>query len=180
MRILCISGSLRAESSNARLLRAAAGLAPPGIGLQTFDGLGDLPHFNPDLDGDAPPEPVQAFRALLQSIDGLLISSPEYAHGVPGTLKNALDWVVSSGELVGIPVLLVTASPGGGALAHAALVEILGVMTADVLAVSFATPLARAHVGADGSVSDARLEAQLRAGLDALAEAARRHARDRP
>ncbi|MGZ6140460.1 MAG: NADPH-dependent FMN reductase, partial [Myxococcaceae bacterium] len=85
MRILGISGSLRAESSNARLLRAAAGLVPPGVALVTFQGLGDLPHFNPDLDGDLPPEPVGAFRALLGSVDGLLISSPEYAHGVPGT-----------------------------------------------------------------------------------------------
>ncbi|MGZ6028656.1 MAG: NADPH-dependent FMN reductase [Myxococcaceae bacterium] len=180
MRILGISGSLRAESSNARLLRAAAGLVPPGVALVTFQGLGDLPHFNPDLDGDLPPEPVRAFRALLGSVDGLLISSPEYAHGVPGTLKNALDWVVSSGELVGLPVLLVTASPGGGALAHAALVETLAVMTADVLGASFATPLARAHVRPDGALTEPGLEAQLRAALEALVEAAGRHARARP
>jgi NAD(P)H-dependent FMN reductase len=179
MRILCISGSLRAESSNARLLRAAARRVPPDVALQTFEGLGDLPHFNPDLDGDAPPEPVRAFRALLGSVDGLLISSPEYAHGVPGTLKNALDWVVSSGELVGLPVLLVTASPGGGALAHAALVETLVVMTADVLGESFATPLARAHVRPDGALTEPGLEAQLRAALEALVEAARRHAHAR-
>ncbi|MGZ6079669.1 MAG: NADPH-dependent FMN reductase [Myxococcaceae bacterium] len=180
MRILGISGSLRAESSNARLLRAAAGLVPPGVALVTFQGLGDLPHFNPDLDGDLPPGPVRAFRALLGSVDGLLISSPEYAHGVPGTLKNALDWVVSSGELVGLPVLLVTASPGGGALAHAALVETLAVMTADVLGGSFATPLARAHVRPEGALTDPGLKAQLRAALEALVEAAGRHARARP
>jgi NAD(P)H-dependent FMN reductase len=122
---------------------------------------------------------VRAFRALLGSVDGLLISSPEYAHGVPGTLKNALDWVVSSGEPVGLPVLLMTASPGGGALAHAALVETLSVMTADVLGESFATPLARAHVRPDGALTEPRLEAQLRAALDALVEAARRHAHAR-
>lgn len=179
MRILCISGSLRAESSNARLLRAAARLVPPGAVLQTFERLADLPHFNPDLDGDLPPETVRAFRALLGSVDGLLISSPEYAHGVPGTLKNALDWVVSSGELVGLPVLLVTASPGGGVLAHAALVETLSVMTADVLGESFATPLARAHVRPDGALTEPGLEAQLRAALEALVEAAQRHARAR-
>lgn len=176
MRILGISGSLRAESSNARLLRAAARLLPPGVALVTFQGLGDLRHFNPDLDGDLPPEPVHAFRALLGSVDGLLISSPEYAHGVPGTLKNALDWVVSSGELVGLPVLLVTASPGGGALAHAALVETLAVMTAEVLGGSFSTPLARAHVRPDGALTEPGLEAQLRA----LVEATGRHARARP
>lgn len=179
MRIVCISGSLRADSSNVRVLRAAARLVPPDVALETFDGLGGLPHFNPDLDGDEPPAPVRELRARLASADGLLLSSPEYAHGVPGTLKNALDWVVSSGELVGVPVLLVTASPGGGALAHASLAQTLGVMSAEVLAASFATPLARAHVRPDGAVTELRLEAQLRAGLDALVQAARRRAHAR-
>src|SRR5512134_528071 len=116
MKILALSGSLRAGSSNARLLRAAAAVAPPGMAFTFYEALGSLPHFNPDLDGEGatPPPAVAAFRRALGAADGVVISSPEYAHGVPGSLKNALDWLVSSGELTDKPLALLTASPGGG------------------------------------------------------------------
>ncbi|MBC8160239.1 MAG: NAD(P)H-dependent oxidoreductase [Roseiflexaceae bacterium] len=134
MHILAISGSLRATSSNTTLLKAAAALAPAGVAIALYDRLGDLPHFNPDLDdierGIAPPA-VLAFRALLNQADGVLICSPEYAHGVPGTLKNALDWVVSSGELLGKPVALLKASRA--TYAHAALKETLSVILAQIV-----------------------------------------------
>src|SRR5690349_21363282 len=104
MRILAISGSLREGSSNTAVLQAAAALAPLGVEIILYDGLGRLPHFNPDLDGENAVAPVAEWRARLQSADGVLISSPEYAHGVPGSLKNALDWVVGSGEFVNKPV----------------------------------------------------------------------------
>ena len=97
MKILAISGSLRRVSSNSTLLRAATLLAPEGMEITLFEGLGGLPHFNPDLEGTEPPS-VPDFRARLQAADGVLICSPEYAHGVPGVLKNALDWVVGSGR----------------------------------------------------------------------------------
>jgi NAD(P)H-dependent FMN reductase len=92
MRILAISGSLRAASSNTAVLQAAIELAPPDVEIVRCDGLSELPHFNPDLDDANAPAPVANWRAQLKAADGVLISSPEYAHGVPGSLKNALDW----------------------------------------------------------------------------------------
>jgi chromate reductase len=130
MAIVGISGSLRKHSSNAALLRAAARVAPAGVQVAMYDGLDDLPPFNPDLDeeGAVPPAPVAALRSLLIDADAVLISSPEYAHGVPGILKNMLDWLVSTGELVGKPVALLNASPVGGSYAQAALLETLRTM----------------------------------------------------
>ena len=103
MRILGISGSLRASSSNTALLQAAAVLAPEGITITLYDGLSQLPQFNPDLDDETVRRPCNDWRASLRAADGVVFSTPEYAHGVPGALKNALDWVVGSGELVDKP-----------------------------------------------------------------------------
>ena len=94
-KILAISGSLRAGSSNTALLRAAQALAPAGATVELYAGLAELPHFNPDLEGHEP-DSVHALRASLRAADAVLFSSPEYAHGVPGSLKNMLDWVVGS------------------------------------------------------------------------------------
>ncbi len=111
MKIVAISGSLRAVSSNTAQLRAMIALAPPEMEITPYERLGDLPHFNPDLDveGATPPAPVSDLRARLLLADAVVISTPEYAHGVPGALKNALDWLVSDGGLVGKPVVLLTA-----------------------------------------------------------------------
>ncbi|HSC48572.1 MAG TPA: NADPH-dependent FMN reductase [Gammaproteobacteria bacterium] len=126
-RLLAISGSLRADSTNTALLRAAAAAAPPGIEIEIYAGLGELPPFNPDLDGDTALA-VRAFRAKVLAADGLIIASPEYAHGVPGALKNALDWAVSWEEFPGKPVALWHTSPYGEH-AKAALAEILKTMS---------------------------------------------------
>ena len=130
MKIVGISGSLRKHSSNSLLLRAVARIDTPGVELTIYDGLGELPPFNPDLDevGSEPPGAVARLRNLLIQADAVLISSPEYAHGVPGVLKNMLDWLVSTGELVGKPVALLNASPSGGMYAHASLRETLQTM----------------------------------------------------
>ena len=130
MKIIAICGSLRAQSSNRALLQAAVKLAPEGIEVTIYEGLATLPHFNPDDDeeGATPPPPVAELRSLLAAADGILISSPEYAHGVPGSLKNALDWLVSDGALVDKPVALISASPVGGQYAQASLVETLTTM----------------------------------------------------
>ncbi len=130
MKIIAICGSLRAQSSNRALLRAAAKLAPEGMEITIYEGLAGLPHFNPDDDeeGGTPPPAVAELRSLLAAADGILISSPEYAHGVPGALKNALDWLVSDGALVDKPIALISASPVGGQYAQASLVETLTIM----------------------------------------------------
>jgi len=170
MKIVAISGSLRAGSSNAALLRAGAALAPEGMELVFYEALGSLPHFNPDLDGGDPPRAVRKFRALLGGADGVVISSPEYAHGIPGSLKNALDWVVSSGELFGKPVVLVNASPSGGERVQAALTQTLSVMDAQVLVeASLRAPFVRKQLDDQGKISDPHLARTLRASLEALA-----------
>ena len=111
MRLLALCGSLRAVSSNGSALLAAARLVPAGVEVVPYQGLGALPHFNPDLDHEDPPASVVALRQAIGASDGLMISSPEYAHGVPGTLKNALDWLVASLEFADTPTLLINTSP---------------------------------------------------------------------
>jgi chromate reductase len=174
MNIVAICGSLRARSSNLGMLHAVARLAPEGMNVSIWDGLGGLPHFNPDLDGDGdlPLPPVQAFRDLLIAGDGIVISSPEYAHGVPGALKNALDWVVSTGELVGIPVLLINAAPAGGEFAQASLVETLSVMNWNLLReASLLAPFVMRKLDAEGNVNDDETASAIRAALESLARA---------
>src|SRR5262249_13423470 len=133
MRILAISGSLRAKTLNTEVLRYAARVAPRGTIITLCDPLDRLPHFNPDLDTcPAVSAAVTTFRNQLNSAAAVVICSPEYAHGVPGTLKNALDWVVGSGELVNKPVAVWNISPRS-THAHASLTDILRTMSADVL-----------------------------------------------
>lgn len=111
MKIAAISGSLRAGSSNTAVLRAAARLAPASVEVILFEEIADLPFFNPDLDRDDVPAPVRAMRELIGRVDGLLISSPEYARGIAGVLKNALDRLVGSHEFPSKPVALINTSP---------------------------------------------------------------------
>ena len=86
MDILAISGSLRADSTNTRLLRAAAELTPPGVSITFYDGLDTLPFFSPERDKEPVSEPVQTLRSMLQQADAVLICTPEYIHGMPGAL----------------------------------------------------------------------------------------------
>jgi NAD(P)H-dependent FMN reductase len=111
MKVLAISGSLQLRSSNSQLIREASARELMHVDVHPFTQLAELPHFNPDLDGDSPPGSVIALRTLAREADALLIASPEYAHEMPGSLKNALDWLVSSGELYGKPAALLCASP---------------------------------------------------------------------
>jgi NAD(P)H-dependent FMN reductase len=89
-----------------------------------YDGLAALPHFSRDLDVEPLPSSVAVLRAQTAAFDALAISTPEYAHGIPGSLKNALDWLVSSTEPLGKPALLASASPSGAAFAHSHLLEV--------------------------------------------------------
>ena len=99
MRILAICGSLQANSGNLTLLRAAAASAPAGVEVVVGDLLRGLPHFNPELEAEGAPEAVAAWRRAIAESDALLIATPEYAHSLPGVLKNAIDWTIPSGEL---------------------------------------------------------------------------------
>lgn len=159
-RILAISGSLRSQSSNTMLLRAAALLAPEDVSITLYDGLGDLPHFNPDLEG-VEERGVLDFRRRLQESDAVLISSPEYAHGVPGVLKNALDWIVGSGELVDKPVGLINASPQSNH-AYASLTETITVMSARLVKNACVTlPFWKKTLDAEGIASHPEISALL-------------------
>ncbi len=173
MRILAVSGSLRAGSSNLALLRAAAAVAPEGMELVFYEGVGALPHFNPDLDGEGaiPPPAVKHLRRVFGEADAVVISSPEYAHGLPGSLKNALDWIVSSGELTDKHVVLLNASAAGGQRAQASLAQTLRVMGARVLEnASLIEPFVRKKLS-PGDIVEAEVAQKLRASLDALAHA---------
>jgi chromate reductase, NAD(P)H dehydrogenase (quinone) len=170
IRLLAISGSLRAHSSNTEVLRALTLLVPPRITVTLFDGLATLPAFNPDHDveGMVPPEPVQSLRAEVEAADAIVISSPEYAHGVPGSLKNALDWLVSVPHVVGKPVALVNASPRS-IHAQASLAETLRTMSmALVSELPFVVPLTQRGVTAGAIAADRDLGAPLSDCIDAL------------
>jgi chromate reductase len=127
LRIFAISGSLRANSSNTALLRSIAAGAPDGVHVEVFSGLESIPAFNPDRESETWPHAVEAFRTGVREADVVAISTPEYAHGVPGVLKNALDWLVGSGEFYEKPVGLLKVSERG-AYAHASLKETLAIM----------------------------------------------------
>ena len=169
VRVVAISGSLRRASSNSALISAVVQLAPVGVEVSIYSELADLPPFNPDLDTEAAPAAVVRFRAALQRCDAVLISSPEYAHGVPGVLKNALDWVVSSGEFIDKPVAVVNAS-ARASHAWTSLVETLTTMSARVSRdASITVPLDGSGLDAHGIAKDTRLSALLRSAVDAIA-----------
>lgn len=169
-RLLTVSGSLREGSSNTALLEAVALLSPPTARVTRYRELASLPAFNPDLEEGAAPVPdaVARWRESLAAADAVLFSSPEYAHGVPGVLKNALDWVVGSGELLGKPVGLLSAS-AASAFAHPQLVEILRVMTADLVPDAVRViDIPRRGADAHTLAADGAIAAALRAIVDAL------------
>lgn len=110
MRVLAISGSLRVASINSAFCRAVTRMAPPSVAVTLYEGMAELPLFNPDLEPSPPPEVVK-LREAVALADALLIASPEYAHGITGVMKNALDWLVSFEGAVGKPVALVNTAP---------------------------------------------------------------------
>jgi chromate reductase len=172
MRVLAICGSLRAASSNGALLDAAARLAPEGVHVERFDGIGALPHFNPDLDVEPPLPAVAAWRDALRNADAIVLSSPEYVHGVPGALKNALDWIVSSGELSGKALALIDTSRSSFATPQ--LREILTTMEARIVPdASITLHLWTNRVDADAILANAWAAGALRTAVAALAASAR-------
>ena len=173
MTILAFSGSPRPGSAVSQLLRAAAALAPGGVSVTWYEGILDLPMFSPDLDGAGAvlPPAVATLRAQMAAADAVLLATPEYAYGMPGSLKNALDWLVSAGSFYGKPTGVLSASPSelGGARARGSLLLTLEALGAAVVpAASFEVPFVRTKLDASGHVTDPALARQLGAAVAAL------------
>ena len=129
--VLAISGSTKEYSTNRNLIHAFAEMAMDFFDVTIFAGLMDIPQFNPDNDNENAGDQVAGLRRQLREADGVLICTPEYAMGVPGTLKNAIDWTVSSAEFYHKPTALITAS-SSGEKGHASLLETLKVIDANI------------------------------------------------
>jgi chromate reductase len=170
VKILAISGSLRLASINSALLRAAARLSPPNVEVRLFRTVGELPLFNPDLEPRMPPQ-VSALHAEVAASDALLIASPEYAHGVTGTIKNALDWLVSFEPFIHKPVAVLNASPRAHH-ADESLRETLKTMSAVIVEeASISISLLGAHLTEDGMVENPTISRAIRNSLLALHDA---------
>jgi chromate reductase len=166
IRLLTISGSTRARSSNTALLGAVRLLAPAGVDVAEYAELARLPHFNPDDERDALPPLVATLRDMVGGSDGLLLSTPEYAHGLPGSFKNLLDWLVGSVTFPGMPVMVLAAS-GASVHAPASLREILRTMSAVLVPAADVTLEWRGRVPcADDIVAEPASAALLTTGLD--------------
>ena len=167
-KILAISGSTRLSSSNLLLIKAVIDLSADDLDIKIFQGLSEIPHFNPDLDKDNPPDNVIEFRRQLKEADGILICTPEYAMGVPGTLKNAIDWTVSSGEFSHKPVALITAS-SVGQKGHLSLLETLKVIEADIPEESrLLIPFIQTKINSEGKITDVEILAQVKELISSL------------
>lgn len=171
MNILALCGSIRAKSSNLALLKAAQLLALPPLNVTIYPELSDLPYYNPDLDLDldSPPAVVKRLREKIQSSNAILISTPEYAHGVPGVLKNALDWLVSDPHFAGKPVGLLYGSATEASFAHSSLIEILNTMSARLIPEAILSiPGARTKINSAGAITDPDISLKIAAALKAL------------
>lgn len=165
--IFAIAGSLRAASLNLALLRAIAQLAPAEFTIRIDTGLGHLPLFNPDLDADSLPA-VTALRDAILAADVLMLASPEYAHGVSGPMKNALDWMVSNTSFIDKPLVLLNTSPRA-THAQAALREIVSTMSARVIDdACISLPLLGSGLDAEGIAADPGLRQDLLAMLQRI------------
>jgi chromate reductase len=177
MRILAVSGSLRRDSHNTNLLRAAVEAAPEGVEVELWQGIGDLPVYDQDLEAGEVPVSVARLREDWSAADAILFSTPEYNGSVPGGLKNAIDWASRPkfhAALTNKTVAIVGASEGqfGAMWAQGDLRKILGIAGARV--VSDELPVARAHekFDAEGRLLDAELFERLRLVLETLASEA--------
>ena len=185
LNVLALCGSLRKDSINAALLRVAARLARPGADIEIADWLGRLPLYNPDLEDvvadDELPRAVVALRMAVAAADAIVIASPEYAHGISGTIKNTLDWLVSYPPFIHKPVAVINASPRAH---HAddALRETLRTMSAGLVGErSFALSLLGAHLDEAGMVASPDVATVVAEALAALrAEIERQRAADVP
>jgi chromate reductase len=170
VRVLLVTGSTRSGSSNTAALATAAAIAPDQVEAVRYDGLAALPAFNPDDDGDRLPPAAADLRQQIAAADAVLFCTPEYAGGLPGSLKNLLDWTVGGGELYGKPVASINvAAPGRGSGAQDDLRVVLGYVSAVIVEPAWRhLPVDREAIGPDGTVTDPRFEAGLAQVWDAL------------
>ncbi len=157
MKVLAIPGSLRAASSNAAILRAARERAPAGMEITLYAGHSQLPPYEPEQ--TVLPAAVVELRAQVAAADAVMISSPEYAHGIPGALKNTLDWLIDAPGTAETPILVFGASPGAGEFSHPALLGVARVLSRRVID-GGALHFSQSKLGPEGTVvSPAILEA---------------------
>ena len=173
MRILGIAGSLRRDSHNRKLLRAAAYTLPPEVELVEWRGLADIPAFDEDLEGRLTPGPVQELRDAIDAADAVLIATPEYNAGIPGALKNALDWTSRPFETNVFrdkPVLVIGASTGlfGAVWAQADVRKALKFMKAHVLEEELPVGMADAAFALNGALLDPAAGERLAELVEAL------------
>lgn len=152
--ILAISGSLRAKSTNVAIIENIAEMFAAQINVTIYNGLAGLPHFNPDLESDAPIAEVADFRRQIREADGVLICTPEYVFSIPGALKNALEWTVGTSDFAGKPTVLITAS-GLGESAHESLFLVLKTIEARITdKTALLISGARTKINSAGKLSD--------------------------
>ncbi len=178
MRILAVSGSLRRESYNTKLLRAAEELAPAGIEVELYDGLAALPPYDADLDVEPAPAAVRDFREKIAEANGVLISTPEYNGSIPGQLKNAIDWAsrpFPESSLRNKPIALMGGTPGayGAMWAQTDLRRVLGVTGARVVGEELPVAQVATHFDDEGRLTDPDLRGRLIEHLELLAAEAR-------
>jgi len=178
MKVLAISGSLRADSHNSKLLRAAVELFPAGVEVEIWDGLKEVPPYDEDDDGADAPAAVARLRAAIAGADALLFATPEYNHSLPGALKNAIDWAsrpAGSSVFLNKPVAVVGASTGafGAVWAQAELRKVLGATGSRVVDGELALGHAHERFDADGGLRDENLRMELQEVVDTLLLVAR-------
>lgn len=171
LNFLAVSGSLRIASVNSALLRVACTLVPEGAAMTLHAGLHELPLFNPELEPELIPA-VMRWRAAVGACDALVIASPEYAHGISGPMKNALDWLVSGEEFVHKPLALWNAAPRA-THAYAALREVVTVMSGRLVEEAFVTVPAGSWMNDAEIASRPEITGPLATALAALARACR-------
>ena len=177
MRLLAISGSLRRDSYNTQLLRAAGELAADGIEVELYEGLATIPPYDSDEEALGTPAPVADLKRRIAAADVVLIATPEYNSSIPGQLKNALDWVsrpIKESPFRSKPTAVIGASTSayGGVWAQAELRKVLGIIGARVVEADVAVPNAAEHFDAEGRLTNDETREQLAQLLDDLANAA--------
>lgn len=169
--ILAISGSLREGSSNTQILKLIGAWQPENLNYHIYDGMGMLPHFIPPPENEAYPKTVQNLHSRIDEADAVIICTPEYAFGLPGSLKNLLDWTVATGNFVDKPVAVITAS-SQGSHAHPSLLATLRALSANIVeGATLLIPFIRAKIDAEGHITYEKTEQQLHSVVANLLQA---------